>query len=74
MSALPEHVLMALEHRALTEIELRERIASLEQDVDTYRVVAQEAIHALHHAVADRDRLTRENIRLRELLRERRAA
>jgi hypothetical protein len=74
MTSLPEHVHIALETHALTELEVRERVASLEADVIGYRDVALEAIRAAHDVTRDRDRLSRENIRLRELLREQRAA
>lgn len=74
MSALPPYIDMALEGYAQAEFELRERVASLEADVASYREVAQQGIHALHHVTRDRDRLARENIRLRDLLRVQRAA
>ena len=50
---------------ARTEAELLERVATLEDDVRAYQVVAHEAIAALHVAVNERDRLRHECQRLR---------
>ena len=41
------------------EIELRERVASLESDVQSYRELAAAAIAALHDLTLERDRLRR---------------
>ena len=62
--------LMALEMANDDAVLLRERNAGLEADVDSYRAVATEAIHALHHVTNERDRLRR---RVSQLLDEVRA-
>lgn len=41
-----------------------ERLASLEADVLSYRMLAQEAIHALHHLTVSHDRLRESHHRL----------
>lgn len=46
---------MAMEILADSEAELRERIASLEADVEVYRLIALQAIHALHDVTIQRD-------------------
>jgi hypothetical protein len=51
---LPDLVIEAL---ADSEASLRERVQSLEQDVEAYRGLAVEAIHALHYVTRERDRL-----------------
>jgi hypothetical protein len=54
----------------LSEGELIARVADLEQERDGYRLTLQQTLHALHHAVTQRDRL---RTRLHQL-HERRAA
>lgn len=39
---------VAIEQLAADEAALRARVASLEADVESYRLVAQQAIHAVH--------------------------
>lgn len=46
-----------VEALAYGEAELRERVLSLEADVESYRLLAQQAIHALHDVISERDRL-----------------
>lgn len=41
-----------------------ERIASLEAEVISYRMLAQEGIHALHHLTVAHDRLRESHYRL----------
>jgi hypothetical protein len=55
---------LAIEHLTDAEAELRERVADLEADVQAYRLLAQQAIHALAALTGERDRLVG---RLREL-------
>jgi hypothetical protein len=65
---------MALDGLCEDELALRERVASLESDVGSYRALVLEAIDALHHITTERDRL---RSRLRDALerqRERSAA
>jgi hypothetical protein len=64
-----------IDHLALSEAELLERVASLESDVATYRDLALTGITALADLTArhtrlraDRDRLLAEFRRLREFL------
>jgi hypothetical protein len=70
----PSALLWAFEHQGDEIAVLAERIASLEEDVVRYREVAHQAIHALHHITRERDRLSHENVRLRDQVRTRRAA
>jgi hypothetical protein len=49
----------------LTELELRERLASLDEDTARYRMALVEAIHALHRVTRARDQ---QRIRIRELM------
>jgi hypothetical protein len=69
---------LALEHAAADHVELVARVADLEDERAAYRVLAQEAIHALHHITTERDRLRDRLYRLLDELRglrqERRAA
>jgi hypothetical protein len=62
---------IALEHFAADERELLERLASVEDDRETYRCLAQETLHALaeetrRHA-ATREQLARERDQHRTL-------
>ncbi len=47
------------EHYALELLELRERVSDLESERDSYRELAQEAVHALHAVTEQRDRALR---------------
>lgn len=49
---------------AAETVTLRERISSLEADVDAYRTVSQQTIHALHELMRERDRLREQYHRL----------
>jgi hypothetical protein len=53
----------ALAHFAAIELELRDRITSLEDDIATYRAMASEALTSLHALTTDRQRST-ERIRV----------
>jgi hypothetical protein len=53
----------ALAYFAALELELRERIESLEVDLATYRAVANEALSSIHQLTIDRHRST-ERIRV----------
>ena len=53
---------LVTEHLALSEAELRERVAELEADVRAYRELARAAVHALHDLTVERTRL-RERLR-----------
>ena len=55
---------LVIEMLADSEAELCERNASVEADRDTYRMLAQEAIHALHHQTITLDRLRASHQRL----------
>lgn len=59
----------ALEHLALDEADLRERVGELEGDVVTYRSIAVEAIHALHQLTQQVRRVRDENRHLRAQVR-----
>jgi hypothetical protein len=50
---------LARETLAVSELELRERLESVEQDCATYRAIALETLAALHHVTRDRDALRR---------------
>jgi hypothetical protein len=52
------------------EADLRERVASLDADCRAYRMLAQQAVHALHELTVERDRL---RDRVRQLCNEIRA-
>jgi len=54
MSALEAVVIETL---CESQLLLRERVASLEADVDAYRLVAQQALHHLHDLTRTHDRL-----------------
>jgi len=56
---------LALEDAALDYALACERIASLESDCAAYRLLAQEAIHALVRVTRERDQATRERRYLR---------
>ena len=55
---------IVIEELADAEALLLERVASLEADVQSYRLLAQEAIHALHDLARERDRLRERHHRL----------
>lgn len=61
---------MVVEALAGAEAELRERVLSLEADVDAYRELAQQALHALYDLTLERDHLRTHNRRLQEENRE----
>jgi hypothetical protein len=61
--SVPYHDLVIPE-LADCEAYLLERVASLEADVVAYRMLAQQAIHALHDVVLNRDRLRASHHRL----------
>jgi hypothetical protein len=64
----PDHRDMALEHFALVEAELLERIDSLECDVAAYRVLACESLAALSKLTTQYERLRETQFRLLEEL------
>jgi regulator of replication initiation timing len=61
---------LAREHLALSEAELRERVADLTSDVASHRLVTQTCLAALHHVTTERGRLRTENRQLRERVRQ----
>lgn len=61
-----------IEVLACSEAELRERVLSLEADVESYRLVAQEALHALHRLTVTHTRLRDRHAELLAARRERR--
>jgi hypothetical protein len=52
---------MVIEELALAEAELLERVAHLEADLDAFRMLAQEAIHALASLTSQLDQLRRQH-------------
>lgn len=77
----PNHTLRSLDYRdqvirdlADTEARLLERIRSLEADTAVRDELVRLAVDALHHVIAERDRLHRERARLREEFRQLRNA
>lgn len=48
---------LVIEELVTSEAELRARVKDLESDVDSYRLLAQQGIHALRHLTVERDRL-----------------
>ena len=61
---------LAVETQSDEIVLLRERVSSLEEDVEVYREIAQQAIHTAHDVTVDRDRLRRQNRELRDRVRE----
>jgi hypothetical protein len=57
---------LTIEHLALSEAELRERLASVEADRDTYRELAQLAINELHRLTAEMKRANDQHHWLRD--------
>ncbi len=55
---------IVIEELADAEALLLERVESLEEDVQSYRLLAQEAIHALHDLARERDRRRERHHRL----------
>lgn len=53
MSAVDQ---LMIEELASSEAELRDRVESLEADVDIYRAILQSSLQCLHQANIDRDR------------------
>jgi hypothetical protein len=51
---------LAREHLALEALDVRERVASLESDVESYRALALQAIEELHYVTAEHNRLRRQ--------------
>lgn len=64
---------LVIETLAMSEAELRERVAELEADVRSYIELSHEAIHALHVLTLQHDRKAATIIRLTKALREARA-
>lgn len=55
---------LVIEQLADSEAELLERVAQFEADRDSYRLLAQQAIHMLHDLTQQRDRLRASHHRL----------
>ena len=64
---------LVIETMAADEVLLLERLASVEADRGVYRELAQQAIHALHDANRQRDRLREQHHRLLDQYRHLRA-
>jgi hypothetical protein len=57
---------IAIAHVIADLLAAEARIASFVDDVETYRALAQQAIHALHGLTVERDRLRDQHHRLRD--------
>jgi len=53
---------------ATSEAQLRTRVRSLEADIDAYRALAQQLLHALHDLTVRHDQLRRSEAQLRALM------
>ncbi|MGE3512698.1 MAG: hypothetical protein AB7N65_27875 [Vicinamibacterales bacterium] len=65
---------LALQMFAEGEIDLLQRLALVQSERDTYRLMAQEALHKIHDLSSDRERERQERFRLIDENRRLRAA